>query len=207
MDCGSGRSFRVDLHDPGASLAGHRCQRSCGLDHTGSADNEKELARRGRINGRLDDHRIKRLSKPDNMGAQQAAAAPAGRQLWCQGQRHTPISRHGAAYSAAHLPDVAVQFQQPSAASLGMQSVNVLSNEREPITTMFPIPLQHRKGGMARIRQHRGDHTATPVVPFPHKTGFASERARRGQFFGPVSAPEAIFYMWGPVRCSRCLMR
>lgn len=155
-----------------------------GIHRRGSSDDEHDIRRRQGLRGQIHRLTIQRLAEPDHIGPQPGTTTASKR----ASSRCRPfILRDGATpCDAPDTPQVAVQLSDVTAACSCMQSVDVLSEQRNARTTRLPS----RDRVMAGIRVRLGNRGAPPEIPFPDELRLPAKGLRSSQLFRPKLPPK-----------------
>lgn len=175
--------IEVHFDHAGAGGLGERDQASRGIDHSGSSDEQEDIAGPGGLLGRLPYIGRQGLPEPDDTGTGHRSAGTSWRQFV---ERGIEIAPDLPAAGTAKKPDVAVNLQYMTAARAVVQTVDILSNQGEPL---FP-PFEVGEGKVAGIRGDRGDLLPSPVIPFPNQHRIAGERLGSRQIFRAELTPQ-----------------
>jgi hypothetical protein len=124
------------------------------------------------------------LAKPDYIRAHQAAAARAERR---PGLFISSNFYQISIPNALVAPDVAVQLDNPPAAGLLVQTVNILGDQHKIRKPLFHLG----QGVMRRVGGGLCDQAAPPGIPFPHLSRIPGKRLRTGQLFRAEAGPQA----------------
>jgi hypothetical protein len=135
---------------------------------------------------------IDRLAEPHDVGAQQrvlsGAVAHAAHRRDAGAVRGAVLERRAVARRAARAHEVAVQLDHALAARRGVQAVDVLGHEQEPIAERA---LDLRERAVAGVRHHARHRRAALRVELPDEQGIARESRRRRDVLDPVALPQA----------------
>ena len=140
----------------------------------------------GRLGRRLEQVGGESLIKPNNRGAQLAAAARAER---ARAERFECSIAGLAAPQAARAAQAAVDFQDARTPRRLVQPVDVLGDQGEAIAEAL---LQFREGEVPRVGSDGGDAGAAGIVELPDQIGVAGEPGGRGHVLDAVPLPQAV---------------
>src|SRR5690554_3214135 len=180
------------MHHDGSLLQRQLRQLGSGIDGSGGAYREQQVALLNLLPGALPGLFRQGLTKPDHTRAGRAIAVLAARRCHALAvtqllqARQRDLHRSGAIMAARAL-DAAMQVQYPGAAGALMKVIDVLGNHAD----LGYMPLQLRYGGMAGVRLYLPYPGPPPLVPAPDQFGVGQEGFGGCQALGIEAGPEA----------------
>jgi hypothetical protein len=156
-----GGDIRVDFHGHNAPANGPQRQRGGGLHQPGRANGEEQIGLPGGLIGGGQRLRGQAFAKPDHIGAQTGLAMGAAGHL----VRIGPGGNFPALLRADDPADIAVQFDDLTAAGPLVQAVHGLGDEGELLRPAFPLGQGQVAGlGLAwATNSRRQAYQSTPV--------------------------------------------